>query len=40
MASEADVSRTASPLLTYEDLARLPEDGKRREILGGEGHPF
>ncbi len=30
------MSRSASPLLTYDDLARLPDDGKRREIIGGE----
>jgi len=35
MGSEADMSRSASPLLTYEDLVRLPDDGKRHEIIGG-----
>jgi len=30
------MSRSASPLLTYEDLVRLPDDGKRHEIIGGQ----
>ena len=38
MGSEADMSRSAAPPLTYEDLARLPEDGKRHEIIGGQLH--
>ena len=35
MGSEADMSRSVSPLLTYEDLVRLPDDGKRHEIVAG-----